>query len=358
MDNKNELTALDVFRGVRETGNIEIAPYSGGDPEGKSGYKLLTFDNKQRMQVEALTSQIPSLVASNTMANAYTVRFPDGIQGHLMQYKDGGFGTPIQGADGKIVAHASLEDLATQAVVLNAFSAMALVSGQYFLSEINGKLGKISMSLDKILEFLYGDKRAELLSEISFTKYAYENYNSIMRCNEQRLATIAGLQAAKKTAIKDIEFYITDLNSATNGKDISDVVSVVDKAFQIKDNLELSVQLYAMTTVLEMYYAQNYDSDYISYIERETKAYADKCDKWILTDFSSLNAHVSTFKDKLLAKPVDRERLVKRISAEIELHTTAGETALEKSLRAALHAPSKSTEYYVGKNGVVYLKTF
>ena len=358
MDNKqNDLAALEVFHALKETAGIDIEPYSGGDPDGKSGYKMLPLDETQRMQVTALTGQMPSLAAAGAMTNAYTVRFSEGIQGHLMKYKNGGLGTPVQGADGKILGHASLEQMTTQAAVLSAFNAMALVSGQYFLSEINCKLEKISMSLEKILEFLYGDKRAELLSEISFTKYAYENYSSIMACDSQRFATIVGLQAAKKVAIKDVEFYITDLNSATNGKDISDVVAVVDKAFQIKDSLELSVQLYAMATVLEMYYAQNYDSHYIGYIEKEMKAYIDKCDKWILTDFSSLNAHVLTFKDKLLAKPIDKERLAKRISAEIELHTIGGETALEKSLCAALQAPRKSAEYCIGKNGVVYLKT-
>ncbi len=355
MDDKQN--GLEVFQALKETVGIDIEPYSGGDPDGKTGYKMLPLDESHRMQVAALTGQMPSLMVAGAMTNAYTVRFPDGIQGHLMQYKNGGLGTPIQGGDGKILGHASLEQMTGQAAVLSAFNAMALMSGQYFLSEINSKLEKISMSLDRILEFLYGDKRAELLSEISFTKYAYENYSSIMALDSQRFATIVGLQAAKKVAIKDIEFYITDLNSATNGTDISDIAAVVDKAFQIKDSLELSVQLYAMATVLEMYYAQNHDPNYIGYIEKETKAYIDKCDKWILTDFSSLKTHVLTFKDKLLAKPIDKERLAKRISAEIELHTVGGETTLEKSLRVALQAPRKSTEYCISKNGVVYLKT-
>lgn len=72
--------------------------------------------------------------------------------------------------------------------------------------------------MDKILEFLYGDKKAELLSEVSFIKYAYENYSSIMGHNEQRVATIASLQDAKKVAIKDIEFYMCDLDSTINSK--------------------------------------------------------------------------------------------------------------------------------------------
>ena len=92
------------------------------------------------------------------------------------------------------------------------------------------------MNLDKILEFLYGDKKAELMAEISFVKYAYQNYNSIMSHEAQRTATIASIQKAKKVAMKDIEFYMNDLDSAAKTKDNSELISTVNKAFQIKES--------------------------------------------------------------------------------------------------------------------------
>ena len=49
----------------------------------------------------------------------------------------------------------------------------------------------MKLNIDKILEFLYGEKKAELMSEVSFVKYAYQNYGSIMGCNPQRIATIS-----------------------------------------------------------------------------------------------------------------------------------------------------------------------
>ncbi len=355
-DEKNALAELEVFRSLQESGHLEVAPYSG-DPDGKPGFKELSLSSTQRMQMEALSGHLPALLATDAMANAYTVRFPEGIQGHLMQYKNGGVGSAIQGRDGKIVAHASFEQMTTQAAILGAFNTMALLSGQYFLSEINSKLEKISLSIDKILEFLYGEKRAELLSEISFTKYAYANYSSIMTCDAQRTATIAGLQAAKKVAIKDIEFYAADLDSAVNIKDISNLKELVDKVFQIKDCMVFSVQLCVMTTILEMYYARNYIPAYIDYIEQELKGYIDKCDKWILKDFGALSAKITGFKDKLLAKSVDKGPLIARIEKQIERCTSGGESAQYQSLHTALCAPCKSVEYCVASNGTIYLKT-
>jgi len=356
MDENSTQTGLDVFRALKEAGEVEITPYAGGDPDSKPGFKPLPLNPGQRMQIAALSGQIPALMTAKAMSNAYILRFPEGVTGHLMRYKNGFNGSPIQNGSGRIVAHASFEQMSKQAVALSAFNVMALASGQYFLSEINSKLEKISLSIDKILEFLYGDKRAELLSEVSFTKYAYANYSSIMDSDVQRIATIAGLQSAKKVAIKDIEFYIADLDSVVNTKDISDMTTVVNKAFQIKDNLELAVQLCTMVAVLEMYYAQNYDPAYIDYVEQEMKGYISKFDNWILKDFGVLNGKIAIFKDKLLAKPVDKAALMGRITEQIELLTAGGESALHKSLHTALRAPGNELAYCVCSNGTIYLK--
>lgn len=335
--------------------NFDIAPYNGGDLDGRSGFLKLDLNEKQKNCMSAFVGNIPALASIATMSNAYVIKFPEGISGSLMQYKHGGLGTPIVGENG-IVGHASLQSLSSQAIVLGAFTAMSVASGQYFLSEINNKLGKISLSVDKILEFLYGDKRAELLAEVSFTKYAYENYSFIMEYNEQRIATIIGLQEAKKVAIKDLEFYMSDLDSTVGTKDISDISGLVDRAFQIKDSLELSMQLYTMATILEMYYSQNHRQEYLNYIERETNAYIDKCDKRILADFSSLKIHIINFKDKLLSKPIDKAPLENRVDSLIESLSSGEESELRKSIRSTLQSPNQCANYYVTKSGDAYLK--
>lgn len=53
--------------------------------------------------------------------------------------------------------------LAVQAIICGAFISMAIVSGQYFLSQINNELKMIKYNLDKILGFLYGDKKVNTI---------------------------------------------------------------------------------------------------------------------------------------------------------------------------------------------------
>ena len=77
--------------------------------------------------------------------------------------------------------------------------------------------------------------------------------------------------------MKDVEFYMRDLDSIVNGKD--GIEKMVTNAFQIKESLELSIQLYGLSSVLETYFSENYDSEFIKYIDREMTAYIDKCEK-------------------------------------------------------------------------------
>lgn len=100
--------------------------------------------------------------------------------------------------------------------------------------------------------------------------------------------------------MKDIEFYMADLDSAVRAKENSDLGGLVDKAFQIQESLELSMQLYVMSALLEVYCAENYDASYIWYVEENTSTYANKCQSRMLSDFSVLENRVEDFKGNIL----------------------------------------------------------
>ena len=332
---------------IEEIANIENQP----------NFKKLELSPSQRIQMSGLAQQMPAVLATDVLSKAYVVRLPEGLSGayRLMSYKDGGVGSLVLG-EKNIVAHASFHEASAQAAVLGAFSIMSVASGQYFLAQISNELNVIGQKIDKILEFLYGDKKAELMAEVSFTNYAYKNYSSIMEHKEQRVATLIGLQDARKIAMKDIEFYQSDLDSTVTKNKDADIKDMVDKSFQIKDCLTLSLQLYAMSSLLEVYYAQNYDSNYIQYIEEESVAYIAKCESRILSSFSRLAARVQSFKETMLKK-VDKPALEKRINGVIEYYGGGTESDMRKSFREILHISERSAEYYINNDGAIYLKT-
>lgn len=324
------------------------------DISQRNEYKKLNLSSDQKIQIGGLMQHMPSLIMAEGMKDAYILHFPEGVNGELMTLKSGFKSTPIQGADGKIVAHAYLEEMKNQMVIMQGFNAMAVVSGQYFLSEINNELKELSKSIDKILEFLYSNKKAELIAEISFTKYAYENYAAIMSHGEQKTATIGSLQSAKKVAMKDIEFYMSDLNDAAT--DTSNLIVSVEKAFRIKSCLELSMQLHVMSSLLEIYYSQNFDENYIQWIENDVMEYLGKCENRMLSCFSKLSASIHDYKNSPMKK-INKGTLAKRVDTVIDSLGTGKESDMRKQFRATLRSMNKEMDYYIDQDVNVYLKT-
>lgn len=362
-----DLTVNQTFRELQQNGNFDISPCDNIiNIDDNPKFKKLELTSSQKIQMSALASQLPAVMAANSMSAAaaipdlYTMSFPKGLPCTLVKLKDGtGYTNTLRGLDGKFMGNAPLnkfdisKQLATQAAVLGTFSAMSVVSGQYFLAQINSELDRIKLGMDKILEFLYGDKKAELMAEVNFAKYAFQNYSAIMANESQKIATITSLQKARQIAMKDCEFYISDLESTVRKS--SDIISTVNKAIQIKESLDFALQLCVMSSVMEVYYSQNFDDNYLKYIENDISLYIDKCEKNILANFNQLLVLVQNAKSGILKK-VDKDKLERGVSRVLEQVSISGESELKKSLRSGLYLSTNHSTYYLSKDGDVYIK--
>ena len=338
----------------------QITPYESPILPGlMPGYKQLPVSDSSKYLISALCEQLPTLASLEALSDNsyYIVKWPDGLPHDLAAFANGDGFMGMSRNRGRIDQYAHLYKAEPQVnlAVAYGFTAMSVATSQYYLDEINEKMTMISRSIDKILEFLYGDKKAELLSEISFIKYAYQNFSSMMEYSEQRVATIQSLQEAKKTAIKDIEFYLADLYSTVHEKDVNDIESVVDKSFQIKQCLDLAIQLYMTGNLLEVYYSQNYNPAYLQYIEHDVGNYISKCEKQMLGDFHALFTKVETFRK--FGKKIAVTPLLDSINAAIEILEKSEENSLKVNLRNGLYSAEKASEYCVSTNGTVWLKS-
>lgn len=348
------------FINLSKAGDFEIAPVQPPiDMSSRQDFKKLDTGEFDKMQLSAAVSQLPSLMAANAMSNSYFLEFPKGVQGTLMKLKRGGYSTTLVDENHHFTGTASLHQADGQALALGIFSVMAAVSGQYFLKEINNNFRMMKMELDKILEFLYGDKKAELLSEMSFVKYAYQNFSSIMAHDSQRLATIISLQEARKVAMKDIEFYTGDLDRLSSYKGGQQLDEIIAKAFKAKDSLELSVQLCAVSNILEVYYAENYDANYIQYVENDLETYLDKLEKHLLGSFAAIGQMIQARSAKgLMKKPVDDSTKDEVVQTVEVLKNGGGDIPFMRStFHDALAAPMKKQTFCVSNDGSLYLKT-
>ena len=353
--NESDCQALSL---LEQMGQFELVPSDTVyDFEDKSRFTKLSLSEAQKIHLSAAYQHFPSMVAAGTMAQAYIARFPEGLPHTLTALKQGGFGSMIQGKQG-FVGSASFLPLTGQAIFLSVFTTMSVASGQYFLAKINSQLDVIQRRLGEILDFLYGDKKAELMSEISFTKYAFENYASIMAHEAQRAATITSLQSAKKVAMNDIEFYIHDLSSTVESQE-KDLEKVLDKTEQIRDSLHLSLALYAMSSLMEVYYAQNFDSSFLQYVQQEVEGYIEKCETRMLSSFNLLRGKILGINKKPslpLGKGKDSPALEQRSLELAESVSNSNTKALRELIANSLCAASQPTEYYLTADGNIYCK--
>lgn len=352
-----ELSEEKAFDVMKANIGFQLEPYDGMiDLEDTSRFRKLSMSSAQKMQISALLQQTPQALATGTLAKAYIATFPEGLPHVLSPLKQGGYGSLVH-ANGKIAGHASFYPLKVQSIALGAFTVLSAVTGQYFLTQINSEMKIVNQKLDEILGFLYGDKKAELSAEISFAQYAYSNFSTMMLHDDQRSATIGSLQSAKKVAMKDIEFYLSDLEATVRQrtKDYDTLSRQMDKALRIKDSIEMSRQLYVISGLLELYYSQNYEKDYIRYVENDMISYVNICDSSILSGLSVLQGKFTDFKASTRIADDRKERLEK-ITACAETYKNGNDSPVRTALESSLEALHKKAEYIIDSDGNIYVK--
>lgn len=114
--------------------------------------------------------------------------------------------------------------------------------------------------------------------------------------------------------MKDIEFYINDLETTVSykTKDYAELEYRTEKTFLIKESLERSQQLFVMSSIMKVYFAQNQDSEYLKSIEKDMLAYIDKCDKRMLGSFSTLKGMINGYKVRPMEK-IDKSTCEKQV---------------------------------------------
>lgn len=355
---KNHQEEQDFLQRLQEQHEFKIMPCEANmELVDKKNFEKLNLTSAQKMQISELLQHVPTAATAGAMAGAYTVSFPSGLPHTLMALKQGGFGSAIM-ENGKIVGMASFSPMLLQTTVLAVFTAMSIATGQFFLTQINRELHMINKKLDEILKFLYEEKKAELLSEVIFIKYACDNYNSIMVNEAQRAATIVSIQEAKKIAMKDIEFYLKYLDGKikSGAKQNFKTLAILmdDEIIPNKENLDMSLQLYLMSSLMEVYYAQNYEKGYISYVEESINSYVENCSQQKRSIIDKLEAYFESC--KILQKDTSEFQDRQKRLGELKLSIDEKDNDTCKRLYAALHTANQSAEYYIMADGNVYYK--
>lgn len=350
MDEINNIQEQDFIQYMQKQKEFEINPceYSVNFDD-KERFAMLKLTSEQKMQMNELLQHVPTAMAAGAMSTAYRVSFPKGLPHTLISLHQGGFGSQILD-NGKIAGSASFFPMVQQSKILGVFTIMSIVTGQFFLTKINKELHMINKALDDIMKFLYGDKKAELLSERSFVKYACDNYASIMAHELHRTATITSIQEAKKIAMKDIDFYMNDLENKVNSapkKKFSDLKEKLGEFDQSRENLDFSLQLYLMSSLMEVYYAQNYEMDYIKNLKKDIDGYIKSCNNQVRKIYGKLQGYFDTCSQSVKSEKDEYQNCMNKLEKDSAFDEMYSEIC--KKIYGMLDASVHGSEYYLKK---------
>lgn len=282
---------------------------------------------------------------------------------HLMKLDDKFFGNTIFDAEGNFIGQAHLYPVDNSSLITSPaecinliWSIAAIATGQHYLSSINSQISLVNDKLDDILHFLYGENKAELLAEIAFIKRAHNNFASIMQHDEQRRAVITNLQSAQRIGIKDLEFYLSDLESAAN-KGYPNFASLCENeehAWRALNCADMALQVCVMGALLEIFFSKNMDKDYANYIEQDMSTYIKRHDNAILSAMTRLDDQIKGYVAKPFENVEARQKYRSWIKKALAPYHSGSDSPLKISLDNVLDSVQKDRYYYISPEGELF----
>ncbi|MBE0471701.1 MAG: hypothetical protein IBX55_19600 [Methyloprofundus sp.] len=215
----------------------------------------------------SLLSQLPTLVGASQLADAYRIVMPAGVAGDLIKYKATGLlGTPIL-KDGKVVGHAGLESMSGLVSPMLIFSALSIVTGQYFLAQINESLDKVLDEVSKVKDLILIKEEAVIFSQGVFLERISNDYSYISSSADLKAATLVGIQQAINDLSAAVYFQSHNVEADLNAISLKNGLKT-DKLKKSVTLLKTAFELRNMFTVLEFSLSQNFDSTSIESVQR------------------------------------------------------------------------------------------
>ena len=177
-----------------------------------------TPDKKRQIgTANMFLNQLPALVGAQKLSQAYKVVLPAGVAGHLMEIKNGvntGLNTTsIIGASGKISGQAGLQSLANLATPMAIFSLMSIITGQYFMAQINNSIKTLSESIEEVQKQIDTSEESVVFSASIFLQEVQNDWNLILGSEEFRISIITNIIKTLNDLTSSCYYFENRLNT-------------------------------------------------------------------------------------------------------------------------------------------------
>ena len=221
----------------------------------------VTKNNKTEIgSAQMLLNQFPSLLASKELSQAYKVVLPKGVAGKLMEIKNGSLAglnstTIVDPSTGKIIGQAGLQSLSNLANPLAVFTAMSMITGQYFMAQINNSIKELSENIEEVQHQIDASEESVVFSNTIFLQEIKNDWNLILCSETYKNSIISNVIKSVNDLTSSIYYFENRLNSKM--KELQDVLSkdrIAEKTLleEIARNKEFMKSAYELRSCLKL----------------------------------------------------------------------------------------------------------
>lgn len=242
----------------------------------ENGYRKMSIN--EVTYVEPLFKLAPQLVIDkiNTAtiqnafkeatANSYKCHF-DNTKYHLAKFKDCKehyTGTLLNNDTNQICgqAHWEKNNITLSVsnipnIALSAFNTLSVITGQYFMAQINDNLIEINSEIKVIQDYLKDKEKSELETAFQELTDIFEHLHFIQKNNNRISSTIIQLDAILKASKNLINFNIKQIDNVIKSAVSTDKESIITENLnRIRENLfqyRFAIYIYNSAHILKIY---------------------------------------------------------------------------------------------------------
>lgn len=194
--------------------------------ERKNDFQIQIFPQEKNISnkkevgsANMLLNQLPSLVGAKELAGAYKVVFPPDVAGTLMELKNGAnaglLTTTIKGDFGRFAGQAGLKSLSNVANPLAVFSLMSLVTGQYFMAQINESLKAVSKNIEQVQRQIDTSEESVVFSSSIFLQEIKNDWALILQSEELKSSVVSNIMKSVNDLTASIYYFENIINQKT-----------------------------------------------------------------------------------------------------------------------------------------------
>lgn len=275
----------------KEEYRIEVALKSDLLPEELISQGFRKLSESERIYFEPFLTTIPEMLANNAGMDSAEKCFNEAVEGTYKVRKlehgkilietQGGVISAYRDVDGNLIEgnaifdsnNAKFEPSVAPQVALGVFNALSIITQQYFLAEINAKLGEIKNGIDGLMSYTTALKKAELAASFREMQGIVEHLQYIKEDSERKKAELSFIDGIRRTATENILFYedhvLKTIASFSKKNSRKVVKKNLDSISEDMVQYHCAVYLYNMAQFLKVYLNDITDTEELASFKAE-----------------------------------------------------------------------------------------